>query len=67
MIKNIKIFSITKKLKMKKIYPVICVSIENLKTLNYHAFLKKKKQFLLLFVVSVTVKMKKVFKEEESI
>ena len=41
------------------------VSIENLKTLKYHMFLKKHEVFL-LFVVSVVMNVKKI-KEEESI
>ena len=41
------------------------ISKENLKTLNYHMFLKKHEVFL-LFVVSVVMNVKKI-KEEESI
>ena len=43
---------------------LLVVTIENLKTLKYHIF--SKKQFLLL-AASVTIKMKEIFKEEESI
>ena len=42
------------------------VSIENLKILKYHTF-PKKHQFFLLFTVSAKMKMKKIFKEEESV
>ena len=40
------------------------VNIDNLKTLEYHIF---SKQFFLLFAVSVKVKIKKIFKDEEPI
>ena len=38
---------------------LIAVSIENLKNLKYH--------FFLLFLVNIKMKMKKIFKEDESI
>ena len=51
--------------KTKKLYCVILfvVSIENLKNLKDHTL--KKHYFFLLFSVSVKVKMKIIFKEEE--
>ena len=42
------------------------VSIENLKNLKYDTSYKKH-WFFLLFAVSATMKIKKIFKEEESI
>ena len=44
---------------MKKSMVLFVVSIENLKTLKYHTFSKKKNQFFLLLAVSVKRQMKK--------
>ena len=63
-IKNDKIilkhFQLLKRLRRKKSIILFVVSIENLKTLKYHIFLKK--QFFLLVMVSVAVKMKRYLK-----
>ena len=42
------------------------ITIENSKTLKYPLF-SIKHQFLLLFVISVTIMIKKILKEKESI
>ena len=42
------------------------VSIEDLKIVKYHTFLKKN-FFFVLVGVSVAMEMKKIFKEEESV
>ena len=51
---------------MKKSVALFVVSIENSKILKYHTYFEKKLSFL-LFAMSVAMKMKKIFKEEESI
>ena len=53
-------FSITKKIKKKKVYCVI-----DLKTLKYHTF--SKKQFFLLLAVSVRMRIKKYLKRENEL
>ena len=50
----------------KNYIALIAVSIENLKNLKYHIF-SKKDHFFLLFLVNIKMKMKKIFKEDESI
>ena len=51
---------------MKKIHCAICwKKIENLKTVKYYTF--RKKQFLLLFAVSVILKMKNYLKKKKSV
>ena len=45
---------------------LLLVSIEKLKNLKHHTS-QKRRQFFLLFAVSVKMKKKKIFKEEESI
>ena len=52
-------FSITKKIKKKKVYCVI-----DLKTLKYHTF---SKQFFLLLAVSVRMRIKKYLKRENEL
>ena len=54
---NAKISSITKK--MKKLYSLFVVSIDNIKILKYQTFLKKYK-FFLLFAVSAKMKIKNI-------
>ena len=51
---------------MKKKIVLFVVSKENLKNLKYHTY-QKKHQFFLLVAVSARIKMKKIFKKEESI
>ena len=46
---------------MKKIYCVICGKYRKLKNLKYQTF--SKKQFLLLFAISVNMNGKKTFKK----
>ena len=48
---------------MKKSVVLFMVSVENLKTLKNHRFLKK--QFFLLFAVSAKIKMKKYLKNKD--
>ena len=43
---------------------MFAINTENLKTLKYHVILKKYQVFI-LFVVSVVMNKKKIFKEEE--
>ena len=49
----------------KRYFASIVISIENLKTLKYKFSIKH--WFILLFVKSVAVKIKNIYKEEESI
>ena len=50
---------------MKKIYCIVWGKYRKQKTLKI--IYSQKKQFVLLFTVSVAIKIKKIFKEEESI
>ena len=56
---------ILKKLKLKKSIVLFVLNIEKLKTLKYHAFLKK--HCFLLFVESVEVKMKGYLKKKNQL
>ena len=51
---------------MKKSFVLNVISIENLKPLKLHMFLRKH-QFFLLLAVSEAMKVKKTFKTEKSI
>ena len=51
---------------MKKIYCLICDSIENLKVLKYHTFSKKHYLFL-IFAVSAKTKMKRYRKKKNQL
>ena len=61
-----RIFLITKKIKMNKIYCIFVVKYWKLKTLKYHTFLKKH-QFHVLFSVCATMKMKKYFRKKKQL
>ena len=52
--------------KMKKLYCIIVVSIENLEIVKYQTF-SKKHQLLLLFEVSVEMKMEKYLKKKNQL
>ena len=56
MVKNTRIFLITKK--MKILYCFFAVSLENLKIVKYHTFWKK--QFFLSYAVKVKMKRKNI-------
>ena len=43
------------------------LNIENVKTLKYHVFEKKKKKTFLLFVVSVAIKIKRNLKKKNQL
>ena len=52
--------------KMKKLYCIIVVSIENLEIQKYQTF-SKKHQLLLLFEVSAEMKMEKYLKKKNQL
>ena len=52
----------SKEMMIKKSIVLSVINIEKLKTLKYHTF--SIKQFYLLFVISMTVKMKQYLKEK---
>ena len=56
---------ILKKLKLKKSIVLFVLNIKKLKTLKYHAFLKK--HYFLLFVVGVEIKMKRYLKKKNQL
>ena len=55
-------FSLAKNVNMKKSIALFVVNRVNLKTLKHNTFLKK--QYFLLFVVNVRMKMKKYLKKK---
>ena len=56
---------ILKKLKLKKSIVLFVLNIKKLRTLKYHAFLKK--HCFLLFLVSVEIKMKRYLKKKNQL
>ena len=64
MIKEYKIFSITKKI--KKYIALFAVSIESLKNLKYHTFQKEHK-FFLLYAASAGMNMKNYLKKKNQL
>ena len=52
-------------MELKKSIVLLAINIENLETLKYHIFFKKK--LGLLFAVTVVMIIKNMFKEEESV